>query len=171
MGPTSDLGPIDPQVLIGDRGFVSAKDLIAAVDNALRDVADRADTYPLHAAMLAGIDSTAVEFARSALASTDELAEQAIASNPDRTAKEVARMYQVIQDPLISSPKSHSAVVGNREAKRAGLPVRELKLDDSLWQEIWQLWAKYYALGPVHLLSAYEGTKASQVRTHSQSAR
>lgn len=98
-----------------------------------------------------------MEFARSALASTDELAEQAIASNPDRTTEDVLRMCEVIQDPLISSPKSHSAVVGNGEAKRAGLPVRELKLGDSWWQEIWQLWAKYYTLGPVHLLSAYGG--------------
>jgi hypothetical protein len=89
MGPISDLGPIDPQVLVSDRGYVSAKDLIEAVDNALDDVANRADTYPLHAAMLAGIDSTAVQFARSALASTDELAKQAISSNPDRTPDDV----------------------------------------------------------------------------------
>ncbi len=95
MGPTSDLGPIDPQILVSERGYVSAKDLIEAVDSALNDVATRPDTYPLHAAMLAGIDSTAVQFARSALASTDELARQAIGSNPDRTNLDIEKRAAV----------------------------------------------------------------------------
>ena len=38
MGSPSDLGPIDPQVLVPDRGYVSAKGVIAAVDDALADV-------------------------------------------------------------------------------------------------------------------------------------
>lgn len=97
MGPTSDLGPIDPQVLVSERGYVSAKDLIEAVDSALDDVAKRADTYPLHAAMLAGIDSTAVQFARSALASTDELAKQAIGSNPDRTPEDIEKLCVTVR--------------------------------------------------------------------------
>ncbi len=42
--------------------------------------------------------------------------------------------------------------------------MRELETDDPWWQEIWHLWTRYYALGPIHLLSAYEGAKASQVR-------
>lgn len=164
MSSSSDLGPIDPQVLVADRGWVSAKDLIAAVDNALQDVAVREDTYPLHVAMLAGVDSTTVEFARSALESTGELAEQAIVSNPDRTSEDVAAMCAIIKDPLISGPRSHTAVIGSREAERAGLPVRELRSDDPWWLEIWHLWARYYTLGPSYLLSAYEGAKASQVR-------
>lgn len=84
MGPTSDLGPIDPQVFISDRGYVSAKDLIAAVDRALQDIEKRPDTFPLHAAMLGGIDATGVQFARSALSRTKDLARQAVSSNPDR---------------------------------------------------------------------------------------
>lgn len=164
MGPTSDLGPIDPQVLIGDRGFVSAKDLIEAVDSALDDVASRPDTYPLHAAMLAGIDSTAVQFARSAIDSTGELAEQAIGSNPDRTQEDIEKLCATVRRPLIEQSKTHTAVVGSREARRAGLPVCDLDADDPWWQEIWHLWTRYYALGPIHLLSAYEGAKASQVQ-------
>jgi hypothetical protein len=164
MGPTSDLGPIDPQVLVSERGYVSAKDLIEAVDSALDDVAGRPDTYPLHAAMLAGIDSTAVQFARSALDSTDELAKQAISSNPDRTYQDIEKLCEMIHQPLISQPKTHSAVVGSREALQAGLPVCELDGGDPWWQEIWHLWTQYYALGPTALVSAYEGSKASQVQ-------
>ena len=39
MGPTSDLGPVDPQLYAGkvEQPLVAAKDLIAAVDRALGD--------------------------------------------------------------------------------------------------------------------------------------
>jgi hypothetical protein len=50
MGPPSDLGPIDPQVFVPDRGYVSAKEVIAAVDDALDDVHKRSGTYALHSA-------------------------------------------------------------------------------------------------------------------------
>src|SRR5688500_10195754 len=36
MGPVSDLGPVDPQVRLQDGRLVSAKDIIAAVDDATR---------------------------------------------------------------------------------------------------------------------------------------
>jgi len=130
MGPTSDLGPIDPQVLIGGRGYVSAKDLIAAVDVALTDVAARPDTFPLHAAMLGGIDETQVQFARSALARTDELAKQALSSQPDRTEEDVLTLFTSVSGELITTPNTHGAVVGSVEADRAGLPVISLSPGD-----------------------------------------
>ncbi|MGQ0775166.1 MAG: hypothetical protein ACT4NY_12225 [Pseudonocardiales bacterium] len=164
MGPTSDLGQIDPQILLTDRGFVSARDLIEAVSSALGDVATRPETYPVHAAMLAGIDSTAVQRARSALDGMDELVEQAIGSNPDRSRPDIKKLRTKLSRLIVARYKTYSAVIGSSEARRAGLPVRELEADDLWWQEIWHLWTRYYALGPIHLLSAYEGTQASHVQ-------
>lgn len=163
MGPTSDLGPIDPQVLLGDRGFVSAKDVIAAVDKAMAEVAAQPDTYPLHAAMLGGIDAPSVQFARSALNRTADLAEQAISSNPDRTDAEIAELCAAITEPLITSPNSHGALIGASEAKRAKLPVIELDPRCDQWMRIWNLWTQYFALGPIYKLRAYEGERASQL--------
>jgi hypothetical protein len=68
MGPTSDLGPVDPQFPFGEYDLVSAKDIIAAVERALKDVAERPDTYALHSAMLSEVNALKVEQARSALA-------------------------------------------------------------------------------------------------------
>jgi len=72
MGPPSDLGPIDPQVYVPDRGYVSAKDVRSAVETALNDVSDRPGTYPLHSAMLGmgNVDATLFQFAKSALDQT-----------------------------------------------------------------------------------------------------
>src|SRR5581483_9286771 len=91
MGPPSDLGPIDPQVLVPERGYVSAKEVLAAVDSALADVSERHGTYALHSALLGmgNVDATLYQFAVSALSQTKEIARQAIATNPRRTEKSV----------------------------------------------------------------------------------
>lgn len=165
MGPTSDLGPIDPQVLVGQRGFVSAKDLISAVERALDEVAEQPDTYPLHAALLGGIDATAVEFARSALNRTSQLARQAVASNPDRSEDDIDELLKQITEPFVNEPSSHGAVVGASEARHAGLPVHELQPTDAHWQSVWNLWTRYFVLGPLDRVQVYENEVASQVRT------
>lgn len=166
MGPTSDLGPIDPQILLPDRGFVSAKDLIAAVEATITTVAERPTTLPIQAAMLAGIDSTVLQFARSALARTNDLAHQAITSNPDRSSTDIARLCDAVVQPLIELPHSHQAVVGAPEARQIGLPVTTPSSHDPHWRDIWQIWSHYFALSSPALISAYESARASHVRVH-----
>ncbi|MGW0890462.1 SDH family Clp fold serine proteinase [Saccharopolyspora sp. NPDC002578] len=164
MGPTSDLGPIDPQINVAKRGFVSAKDLIAAVDRALDDVAKRPDTYPLHTALLGGIDAPAVEGARSALDRTAQLARLALGSNPDRSQEQIDEMADQVRQPFVDEPSYHGAVIGSGEATKAGLPIKELSLQDPHWEHIWNLWTRYFVLGDIPALQVYEGEYASQVK-------
>lgn len=163
MGPTSDLGPIDPQVFVPERGFVSAKDLIAAFDNAVEAAAAAPNTASFQAALLGGIDATLVQFARSAYARTSDIARQAIESNDNLDRDQIESLCESIRGPLIEEPKTHGAVVGAREASDAGLNVKLLKMQDEQWKLIQQLWTRYFVLGPMHYLMAYEGRTASQV--------
>jgi hypothetical protein len=99
MGPTSDLGPVDPQFQLGDFDLVSAKDMIAAVERALDDVAERPDTYPLHASLLADVGAFKVVQARSALARTDDLVREALSSSSERSSDEVNELVQQLLSP------------------------------------------------------------------------
>ena len=74
MGPTSDLGPIDPQVFVPERGYISAKDMLAAYNRALEEVSKAPETAQLHAVLLGGVDAATVQFARSALDRTTDIA-------------------------------------------------------------------------------------------------
>lgn len=165
MGPVSDLGPVDPQLRIaGERGarLVAAKDLLNAFENAQRAVEERPETYPLHASLLADIDAVMLQFARSALARTDELVEEALRSNPDRDALQVSALKDALKEPLIERPSSHAAVFGARDGKQAGLPVMECSPASRQWQLIWRLWTKYFTL--VNQGAAiYESSWTSQV--------
>ena len=164
MGPSSDLGPIDPQVLVPDRGYVSAKEVIAAVDDALTDVSERPGTYALHSALLGmgNVDATLYQFAAAALGQTREIARQALGSNPRRSDESVEALAEKVTERLITDPQAHSAVVGAAEARIVGLPVRELEPRSEWWQEIWTIWTRYFALNVDDKL-IYEGDTASQV--------
>ncbi len=163
MGPTSDLGPVDPQFEFGDE-LVSAKDIIAAVEKALDDVAGRPDTYPLHSALLADVNALKVEQARSALARTDDLVREALQSNPAHSDSDVDDLVQRLHEPLIEAPKDHAAIFGAEYAQKLGLPVTICDPASDQWKRIWQLWMHYFALGPARI---YESELASQVHPRS----
>jgi hypothetical protein len=163
MGPMSDLGPIDPQFPTADgRGLVAAKDIIASYDRALRDVEQRPETYPVVAALLAnaGVDALQVEAAHAALERTAAQMREALESNPDRSREDVTALVERLAAPLIEKPTRHEALFSATDALECGLPVETADLTGSRWQQIWQLWAKYFELGADNV---FEGPHASQV--------
>lgn len=88
---------------------------------------------------------------------------QAVSANPDRTPEEAAELADKVADQLVMDPQMHSAVVGASEAQAVGLPIRALDADCPHWQEIWEIWARYFALGDLSRTAIYEGEVASQV--------
>lgn len=160
LGPTSDLGPIDPQMPVGDppTQLVSAKDIIAAVDHAAAAIQRQPETYPLHASLLADVTALMVQQARSALARSDELLREALKSHTERTPEEVTQLTRRLHDPLIEQPSSHGAIFGADDVAELGLPVVKADPRSEQWQLIWRLWTKYYALKQ----RIYEGRRASK---------
>lgn len=163
MSPASDLGPIDPQ-FFHEGSLVAAKDIIAAFDEATQKVQDAPDTALLYSSLLSNINALMIQQSRVALEGTDELLFEALCSNPDRSEQQVNELVQNLKEPLITRPRSHSALFGMRDAKNAGLPVIEADLQGDQWKMLWHLWAKYYTLGAVDgTTQFYEGRRASQV--------
>ncbi len=162
MGPTSDLGPVDPQFPMTDGSLASAKDIIAAVDDAAAKVQNAPATYPIYASLLADVSALMVQQARSALARSADLVEEALRSNPDRSDKEVRDLKTKLKTPLIEAKQSHAAIFGVADALKVDLPAVEADPAGDQWKMIWRLWAKYYALG-LGAVRVYEGDKASKV--------
>jgi len=159
MGPTSDLGPIDPQLSAPNGALISAKDIIAAVAEAEAAVQAKPETFALHAGLLADVTALMVQQARSALARSADLMKEAIASNPDRNKTEVDELSKSLLDPLIDSPRFHGALLGANDAKSIGLPVERIDPMSDQWKLVWRLWTKYLTLR--HRI--YEGTRASKI--------
>jgi hypothetical protein len=159
MGPMSDLGPIDPQFQLPDGGgLVAAKDIIAAVEAAELAVQERPETYPLHASLLSNVTALMVQQARSALKRTDQIALEALTSNPTRDEVAARDLWGKLEGPLSIEAMDHGSVFDAEDALAAGLPVEILDPGGAQWQSIWRLWTKYVVLG----CRVYEGRLSSQ---------
>lgn len=164
MGPASDLGPIDPQFMDpanAGGALISAKDIIAAVEDAAAKVQARPETYAFYASLYSDITGLMVQQAKSALGRTDDMLEEALKSNPARTPSEVKLLKKQLKAPLITKPKTHSALFGFQDALATGLPIIAADPSSDQWRLLWRLWTKYYVLGPG--MSIYEGTRVSQI--------
>jgi hypothetical protein len=160
MGPTSDLGPVDPQFQSPDgSSLYSAKDLIAAVDHAEESMAENPESYPLHVSLLADVTAVMVQQARSALDRSGDLVREALESHPGRGDEDVKKIAEAVSKTLIDLPKDHGAVFDAEDAEDAGLPVIHADPAGDQWRMIWNLWAKYFSL----FSRVVEGEYASQV--------
>ena len=162
MGPTSDLGPIDPQIVVDAAkpdDLYPARSIINAVGEAEKRVQSNPQTYPLHAALLGDITALIVQRARDGIARADDQLEEALgcASRDPETVKELVAK---LRDPLIKEPRIHAMTVSTELAKGFGLPVREFNPSESQWREIWRLWVKYRV---ANIVFAVEGQFASQI--------
>ena len=162
MGPTSDLGPIDPQFRLPSGAFASAKAIIAAVEDAEQRIQANPETYPLHASLLNDITALLVQQAKDAIARTDDQMNEALVCVDGRDETETAALASKLREPLIQNPQSHGTAISARDAKMLGLPVEEIKASEAHWQSIWRLWAKYAALNAGAI---YEGQTASHIFT------
>lgn len=160
MGPTSNLGPVDPQFLLSG-SLAAGKAIIAAVEEAERRVQAKPQTYPIHASLLGDITALMVQQARDALKRADGQLTEALACVSSRSADEVDQMAQHLRGPLLDDSQSHGAAISTQEAINLGLPVEKAEPGDGRWESVWRLWAKYVAL---EVEFAYEGETASHVK-------
>ena len=167
MGPTSDLGPVDPQFLLPDGSLGAARAIIAAVEDAEQRIQANPQTYPLHAALLADISALMVQQARDALARTKDQVTEALSCVRKRSAKEVKELALKLHGPLIGDTQSHGATVSASDAKGFGLPVTEATHDEQRWRDLWRLWMKYRAQSEAKV---YESESASVIIPHPQAA-
>ena len=159
LGPTSDLGPVDPQFQLPNGQLAAARAIIAAVDEAQSRIQKNPETYALHASLLSDISALMVQQARDALARADGQLREALAC-AGRTESEVEELVKELRPPLIEDTPSHSAIISPGDAKEFGLPVLKADPADCQWRAIWRLWAKYYVLNAARV---YEGRRASVV--------
>jgi ClpP class serine protease len=162
MGSTSDLGPVDPQIMVKPNApFVAAKDIIKSVEDAAKAVQEQPDTYALYSALLSDVSALMLQQARSTLARGADLLKEALSSMKSRKPAAVDDLANRLKPLLIDAPNSHGAIFGIKEAAAAGLPVVQLDPQCDQWKLIWVLWTRYFNLAGTNL--CFESRRASQI--------
>lgn len=137
MGPTSELGPIDPSIQ-GVPCTILAEDPIKATNYALHRMGvlalaqtKKLATALLQKGMMAGIDQARIDATVSALASRDVFF-------------------------------SHGSVIDHREAAELGLKIAFLNGGDEVWCRLWLLYCIYmHDVERNAFLKVYEGRSRS----------
>jgi hypothetical protein len=145
--------------------LASAKEIVAAIDEAERRVKESPETFPLFAGLLSDVNMLMVEQARSALDRTEALVREALSCCETRSDKDVEALTTALKPPLIVDPKSHSAVIDVQAAQEFGLPAEPYDPASDEWRRVWQLWTRYFTIGcwPAGTTAVYEGRRASHI--------
>lgn len=163
MGPSSDLGPVDPQIRMGDGSYRAARAIIETLRYAEHAVQAHPETFPLHVSMLEDFSGVEVQFARDALEHAGAQVRTALRASSTMSARgedELEEIAGQIEKHLVSEPRSHEAIVTAEGAQQLGLPVEIKNPDDVQWELIWQLWTRYFR---VRHHQVYEGAGVSHV--------
>jgi hypothetical protein len=146
MSDTSELGPIDPQIVIatpsGEPIIRPASSFLDGLDDIKAEAAKTGSLSPAYFPLLAQLDPALIDFCRKAITRSQRFAQKWLLKtqcqgHPTK-AKKIAKS-------LVSTKRylSHGTVIDHNEAESIGLAVEYLAPDDALWQAIWRLYCAY----------------------------
>lgn len=166
MSDSSELGPIDPQVVTEDRTGVIHVTAIQNYLDAFAECSTAVNHNPEDAAsrqMLEKFDPASVHQYKAAIARARSLAEKLLNS---RMFKDGRGNWSAVVSNLMDTKKyqSHGQMIGYSEAEGLGLRVEYLTPDDRNWQDYWQLYC-YQRLEVDEKYKLFESNHAS-LREH-----
>jgi len=146
MSDTSELGPIDPQIIIaapsGEPISRPASSFLDGLEAIKAEAAKTGSLSPAYFPLLAQLDPALIDFCRKAIARSERFAEKWLLKTQCQGAPKKAKR---IAKSLVSTRRyiSHGTVIDHSEATSLGLAVEYLAPDDALWQAIWRLYCAY----------------------------
>ena len=146
MSDTSELGPIDPQIIItsadGQPTFRPARSFLDGLEAIKIEAAKEGSLSPVYFPLLVHLDPALLDFCRKAIERSEQFAEKWLRkSQCKRAPKKAKRIAKALTDT--ERYLSHGTVIDHKEASSIGLRVEYLNSDDELWQRIWRLYCTY----------------------------
>lgn len=146
MGPASELGPVDPQLIRSDGGMVrrlSVYNVIESYDNLFRR-AVRVTTGNLepYLQQLKRYDEREVKELRAALALSQDIAVRALADGMMRgtSKKRIRKKIKMFLTP--ERTKTHGRPIYQDEADDCGLNVESREPQEDLWKLVYQIYIR-----------------------------
>lgn len=142
MGPTSELGPIDPQFITANSPPISALTIKEALDYITKAVQRDPKMAPLYVPLLDKMDLITLGHFEREIESAKQYGEALLTSRKinkleEKTAKQVASKF-------VQEYKTHGFVIdGQMASSLLGDTVKLLGSNEEIWQCIWQLHNTY----------------------------
>ena len=146
MGYTSELGPIDPQIVVttpdGKTIIRPAQSFLDGLEEIKKQVQQEGGLSPVYYPLLQQLDPALIDYCNKAIARSKNFAKkwlkEYMCAGDEETAEQIASELADVKKYL-----SHGAVIDAEEARRIGLQVEYLEPDTPLWKALWQLYCDY----------------------------
>lgn len=164
MSQTSELGPIDPQVLKGN-SRISAHNIITSYEELLKKaVATKGNLEP-YLQQLGRHDASQIQNLKASQKLAEDIAITALKTGmmKGQSVAAIKKKIMPFTDPTITS--SHGRRIGKDRVGQCAIAVENIPLDSELWQLLWELYVRtdWYV--------TYRMSKVVETRQHSFGAR
>lgn len=148
MGYTSELGPIDPQIITLVEGKLvqrPAKSFLDGLEQIKKEVEkNQGQLSPVYFPLLTHLDPSLIDYCVKAIERTKAFAKKWLMKGMCKGDVESASR---IAEELTDNQKylSHGSVIDWQEAIRIGLKITYLPPEEELWEILWRLYCIYLA--------------------------
>lgn len=148
MGYASELGPIDPQIVIttpeGRTVQRPARSFLDGLEDIKKKVAEEGELSPVYYPPLSQLDPAMLDYCNKAIERSRQFAVRWLkkymcADNPAKAEEIAGRLLDVARY------LSHGIVINHEEARDMGLKVEYLPPENELWRALWILHCVYQA--------------------------
>lgn len=162
MGPSAELGPVDPQVVLKDEKGMAYQFAVHNVVNSYEKLFDEAvkatGRLEPYLQQLDKYDAREIEEYKSEIELSKDMAIKALKSgmmsrfNEDTVGKKIA----VFLNP--GQTKSHGRPIFRNEAKKCGLKVVNAKVATRTWKMVHELYVRSYHFTNSHAIKSVESS-------------
>jgi hypothetical protein len=145
MGPASELGPVDPQLIIRhDDGFkvFSAFDVVKSYDRLFRGAVRAKGNLEPYLQQLANYDAREIQELRRALELSEDIAIKSLASGmmKKQGRSNIKKKIGIFLTP--AQTKSHGRPIYRDEAADCGLAIADEDQQGPLWRCVYELYIR-----------------------------
>jgi ATP-dependent protease ClpP protease subunit len=142
MSPTSELGPIDPQIKVAEGTYYAAHEIIESYNDLITKANRTKGNLDPYLQQLYRFDATQIRWIRSSQDLSKSIAINVLKSGvmKGKTDKQIAAKIKPFLLPEFT--KVHGRPIYADVAQKCGLNVTMYEIDSPLWKDVWELYVR-----------------------------
>jgi len=171
MGPTSELGPVDPQMTVTQEGmpkWFSAYNIIQSYNDLFQQATQAQGNLEPYLQQLARYDAREIKELQAALDLSEDISISALASGMMKGTNKIDIKKRIRAFLTPEAKKTHGRPIYHVEAKECGLAIDLLDSGSTLWARVYELYIRTNELVSTHVTKCIESKNHSFVATPRQ---
>jgi len=142
MGATSELGPIDPQLTIGQSNLkrFSAYNIVKSYEGLFNRAVEEQGNLEPYLQQLSNYDEREIEELRASLSLSEDIAVRTLASGMMKNKTKIKNRIKIFLTP--ETTKTHGRPIYRDEAAKSGLNINKEAVRGKLWTLIYELYIR-----------------------------